>query len=186
MSAPLSASANSTTPHVVDQVGVPQLIWDGGVPQDGNGICNGNGNGNGYGNAGFGNGNGNGYGNGNGNGTCNGNGNGNGNGNVGSGNGNGNTGVYNGNGTRRTKPKAPHLSATVSHVRRQVTVIVKTGANGTIVLGASNGKLHVKVHGHGQLYTFTTSKAGKWTITVCFTGKHGWGNQQITRTVAVS
>ena len=169
------------------------------------GSCNGNGNGNG--NVGVGNGNGNGNfntgsynGNGYGNGS-NGNGNGNGNGNfgVGNGNGSGNVGVGNGtsngngngngsvNGIPKTKPKPPHLSATVSHKRRHVTVIVKLakGANGTVALGASEGKLHVEVHGGGQRYTFTASKAGMWTITVSFTGKHGWGNQRITRTVAV-
>jgi hypothetical protein len=149
--------------------------------------CLSNGNGNGYGNGQYYE-----YGNGQGN---SGNDNGNGNGgnksiSIGSGNGNGdgNCDGAGGCGVCTTQPKAPHVSAAIRHNRRKVIILVKLtrGATGVLAVDVFKGESHATMDDRGQRHTTTVPNAGRWTVSVSFTGDHGWANQRITRTVMVN
>lgn len=85
-------------------------------------------------------------------------------------------------------PRSPQLTVKVSDHGRALSVTVSAvkGAAGTLKLSATDGKLRASVREHGQSYTFTALKAGRWKITVTFTGKPGWKNQTLTRTVTIA
>ena len=84
-------------------------------------------------------------------------------------------------------PKPPHVTVRVTKKGKTVTVAVTLakGAAGTVTVSAGNGKARAAIRRSGQRYIFTAAKRGRWKITVRFTGKTGWSNQTVTRTISV-
>jgi uncharacterized protein YkwD len=98
-----------------------------------------------------------------------------------------NNGGGNNDGRGTTTAQSPHLTASLSHRGRNVTVLVRVapGARGRVSVSATGGKTRAKVRGRGGRYSFT-AKRGRWTVRVSFAGQTGWKSQTVTRTIRIS